>query len=81
MNKAAPRELPESLAPLLVTIPEAAAMIARGVSSIYVAIGDGKIKAVKSDRRTLVVVDSLHDYVANLPPAKIRAASRKPVTA
>jgi hypothetical protein len=76
MNKTAPRELPELLSPLLVTIPQAAAMVARGVSSIYVAIGEGKIKAVKSDRRTLVVVDSLHEYVAKLPLAKIRSTSR-----
>ena len=56
-------------------------MVARESSSIYVAIGDGKIKAVKSDRRTLVVVGSLHDYVAKLPPAKIRKTSRKRETA
>lgn len=76
MNKTAARELPELLTPLLVTVPQAAAMIARGVSSIYVAIGDGKIKAVKSDRRTLVVVDSLHEYVASLPAAKIKPSTR-----
>jgi hypothetical protein len=77
MNKTAARELPDLLTPLLVTIPQAAAMIARGVSSVYVAIGDGKIKAVKSDRRTLVAVDSLREYVAKLPPAKIRPTSRE----
>jgi hypothetical protein len=77
MNKTAARELPELLTPLLVTVPQAAAMIARGISSIYVAIGDGKLKAVKSDRRTLIVVDSLHEYVAKLPPAKIRPTAKK----
>jgi hypothetical protein len=35
-------ELPEALTPLLVTVPQAAAMIGRGVSSVYVAIGLSK---------------------------------------
>lgn len=57
--------------PLLMTVPNAANMIARGVTFIYEAISDGKIRAVKSDKRTLVVVESLREYVASLPPAKI----------
>jgi len=81
MNKTAARELPELLTPLLVTVPQAAAMIGRGVSSVYVAIGDGKIKAVKSDRRTLVSVASIREYVAKLPPAKIKPTAKKHETA
>lgn len=34
------------------------------------AISKGQIKAVKSDRRTLIVVQSLKDYAASLPAAK-----------
>jgi len=41
-----------------------------GVGAIYGLIGDGEILAVKSARRTLVVVDSLHKYAAKLKPAK-----------
>jgi hypothetical protein len=82
MRKTEVHDLPELLTPILVTIPHAAALIARGISFIYVAIGEGKIKAVKSDRRTLIVVDSLHEYVAQLPPAKIRpTANRKALSA
>jgi hypothetical protein len=77
MRKTEVHDLPELLTPILVTIPHAAAMIARGISFIYVAIGEGKIKAVKSDRRTLVRVDSLHEYVAKLPSAKIKPPARK----
>jgi hypothetical protein len=57
---------------ILVTIPHAADMIGRGITFIYEAIADGKIRAVKSDKRTLVVVQSLHEYVSSLPAAKIK---------
>jgi hypothetical protein len=60
------------LSPILVSIPDAAAMIGRGITFIYAAIGDGTIQAVKSDKRTLVVVDSLRQYAAGLPRAKIK---------
>jgi hypothetical protein len=63
--------------PLLVRIPQAAAMIGRGQSFIYEAIADGRVKAVKSDKRTLVVVSSLHEYVATLKAAKIKPTRRK----
>jgi hypothetical protein len=60
-----------ALNPILARIPDAAAMIGRGVTFLYEAISDGRIRAVKSDGRTLVVVASLQEYVAALPPAKI----------
>ena len=65
--------------PILCTIPHAAAMIGRGTTFIYGAIGDGKIEAVKSDKRTLVVVESLRRYAAALPPAKIKPLTRRHV--
>jgi hypothetical protein len=58
--------------PILVSIRHACAMIGRGTGAIYDLIGAGKIRAVKSDGRTLVVVESLHEYAASLPPAKIQ---------
>jgi hypothetical protein len=65
--------------PILVSIRHACAMIGRGTGAIYDLIGAGKIRAVKSDGRTLVVVTSLHEYAASLPPAKIRPPRiRKP---
>jgi hypothetical protein len=48
-----------ALNPILARIPDAAAMIGRGVTFLYEAIADGRIKAVKSDGRTLVLVSSL----------------------
>jgi hypothetical protein len=53
------------------------AMISRSERFIYDAIARGKIKAVKSDRRTLLVVQSLKDYAASLPAAKGTLISRR----
>jgi hypothetical protein len=65
-----------SLPPILCTIPQAAATIARGTRFIYEAIANGKIEAVKSNKRTLVVVESLRAYAASLPRAKIKPLTR-----
>jgi hypothetical protein len=57
--------------PILVSVPQASQMLGRGISTIYDLIGSGHIRAAKSDGRTLVVVDSLREYAASLPPAKV----------
>lgn len=66
-----------SMPPVLVPIPIAADYIGRSVTFIYNALADGKIRAVKSDKRTLVQVQSLHEYIATLPPAKIKPDGRE----
>lgn len=65
-NEASPLTL------ILCSVPDAASMLGRGQTFIYGAIGDGRIDAVKSDKRTLVVVESLRRYAASLPRAKIK---------
>jgi hypothetical protein len=62
--------------PLLCSIKAAQAMIGRSERAIIDMIARGVIQAVKSDRRTLVVVQSLKDYVASLAPAKGTPNSR-----
>src|SRR5215813_2657551 len=69
MHEAALNQTPPT--PILVPVRHAAVMLGRGVQAIYDLIGGGKIRAVKSDGRTLIVVESLHEYAASLPPAKI----------
>jgi hypothetical protein len=61
----------------LLSVPQAAVMIDRGITFIYEAIADGRIQAVKSDKRTLVKVESLREFANSLPPAKIKLMSRK----
>jgi hypothetical protein len=65
-----PDEAP--LTPILCTIKHASTMIARGQTFLYGAIADGRIEAVKSDRRTLVVVESLREYAKSLPRAVLK---------
>jgi hypothetical protein len=62
-----------SLEPLLCSIQAGTAIIGRSERFIIDALAKGKIKGVKSDRRTLLVVQSLKDYVKYLQenhPAK-----------
>jgi hypothetical protein len=61
---------------LLFRIPDAARMIGRGFSSVYEMLGDGRLKGVKSDGRTLVTGESLRRYAASLPAAKIEPSKR-----
>jgi hypothetical protein len=58
------------LEPMLCSIQAGVKLIGRSERFIIAAIADGKIKAVKSDRRTLLLVQSLKDYVKDLTPAK-----------
>jgi hypothetical protein len=59
------------LEPMLCSIQAGVKLIGRSERFIIDAIARGKIEAVKSDRRTLLVVESLKKYVADL-----RATSR-----
>jgi hypothetical protein len=68
------------ISPLLVPIKQACKIIGRGQSALYELLGAGKIRAVKSDGRTLIVVESLRKYVAELEatkPAKIAPPRRR----
>jgi hypothetical protein len=58
------------LEPLLCSIQAGTAIIGRSERFIIDAIARGELQAVKSDRRTLLVVQSLKDYVKRLPSAK-----------
>ena len=61
----------DPLQPILCTIQDGAQFIGRGVTFIYTALAEGKIRGVKSDKRTLLVVESLREYAATLPAARI----------
>jgi hypothetical protein len=63
--------------PLLCSIEAATTIIGRGERFVIDAIARGTIRGVKSDRRTLVVLQSLRDYVASLPAAKLKPDNRE----
>jgi hypothetical protein len=68
------------LTPILVPVKQACALIGRGQSALYELIGAGKIRAVKSDGRTLIVVESLREYAAKLEidhPVKVAPPRRR----
>jgi hypothetical protein len=62
--------------PILIPLNQAAAIIGRCRRSVYDLIAVDAIKAVKSGRSTLVVYDSLKQYAASLPTAKIKFDDR-----
>lgn len=73
------RQAPPPIMPgaILCTIAQGAAMIMRGQTFIYDGIARGLFRAVKSDGRTLLVIASLHDYVASLPAARIKPVAKR----
>jgi excisionase family DNA binding protein len=60
------------------TIADAAKVSGLGRTTLYEAIGAGKIEARKAGNRTLIPAESLRAYLASLPAADIRTGNRKP---
>jgi excisionase family DNA binding protein len=58
--------------PILITIDQTSALIGRCRRGIYQLIATDQIRAVKSGRATLVVYESLKQYVDNLPAMKCK---------
>jgi hypothetical protein len=56
-----------SVEPLAVKPAVAAAMLGQSRSSVYRFINSGQLDAVKSGASTLVLVESIRRYIANLP--------------
>lgn len=61
-----------ALPPVAVRIPEAAAMLGIGRSTLYLCIAAGEIETIKVGRSTLVPVASLNAFVAS---KRVRAAA------
>ncbi len=59
--------------PLAAPIPEAQRVSGLSRSEIYRQLAAGNIRAVKNGSRTLILMDSVRDYLASLPPATFRA--------
>jgi len=65
--------------PLLVSIPQTCQLVGRCTATIYELLGSGLLEAKKSDNRTLVTMESIKRYVADLPKAKVASRpKRKP---
>jgi hypothetical protein len=66
--------------PVLCTIEEATVIIGRSKRFVIDGIARGLFDAKKSDKRVLLVVQSLKDYIAALPAAKGTLNRRRPNT-
>jgi excisionase family DNA binding protein len=62
---------------LALTIADATKVSGLGRTTLYEAIGAGKIEARKAGGRTLIPTDSLRAFIASLPAADIRTGQRK----
>jgi hypothetical protein len=60
------------LQPIAVPVPQASALMGKSPRGVYELMAAGELKAVKSGRNTLVLYDSIREYVAGLPMAKIK---------
>jgi excisionase family DNA binding protein len=58
--------LKSEVVPLLYRVDEAAAALPLSRSSVYELIRSGQLRSVKQDRRRLVPVTALAEYVASL---------------
>ena len=64
---------------LALTIAEATRVSGLGRTTLYEAIGAGRIEARKAGNRTLIPADSLRRFLDSLPPADIRTGQRRTV--
>jgi hypothetical protein len=62
---------------LAYTIADGIKISGLGRTTLYEAIGAGKIEARKAGGRTLIVAESLRSFIAGLPAADIRTGQRK----
>ena len=55
---------------ILYSIPEASAALSLGRTKIYTEIKEGRLRALKSGRRTLITAEAIQEYIASLPALK-----------
>jgi hypothetical protein len=58
-------------------IPDACLMSGLSRSAIYRGLAADQIRAIKSGSRTLILLDSLREHLANLPAATFRASTAR----
>jgi hypothetical protein len=68
----------ESALPIAARIPEACRISGLSRAAIYRGRKDGKIRLLKNGRSTLVLMDSVRRYLAELPEAEPRRRTTKP---
>lgn len=72
-TSAEPLKFADAELPISATVACTVKLTGISRSEIYRLLALRKIRAVKSGRTTLVMLDSILDHLASLPPAVIRA--------
>jgi excisionase family DNA binding protein len=68
-------QLPDKAEALAYRISDVPRVARIGRTRTYQLISEGKLRAVKCGRRTLIEADSLHAYLANLPAVPSKTAA------
>ena len=66
------KQVASTVDPIAIPIHEATRISGLSRSEIYRRLAAGQVHAVKSGRTTLVMMESLRDHLASLPPATFR---------
>jgi hypothetical protein len=61
---------PPTIKPVRISIADACSFGCMSRSELYRRLAAGQIQAIKSGARTLILLDSLQQHLASLPPAK-----------
>lgn len=67
-----------SPAPINVSVADAGRISGLSKSEVYRRLAAKDLEAVKSGKRTLITVDSVRNYLANLPKATFRSGGSGP---
>ena len=62
-NRALPSRYPPPLPPLVVTIVEAARLLAMSRRTVYTLLSKGELKSYKDGKIRKIIVSSIEDYV------------------
>lgn len=67
--------------PIALSIAEACQASNIGRTTLYQAISNGELRAVKRGRRTLILSGDLHGWIHNLPAIRAKSSNSTAITA
>ena len=74
----APNIAPPPAERVTTTLAETARLTGLSRSELYRLLAQGRLRAVKANRRTLILWDSVREYLDSLPSATFRGPASRP---